>query len=574
MKTYKTKVVIVGSGAAGLRSAIHFYENDFKDILIVWDRKFNDAHTTQARGWINAAAATLDKEDSALIHSVDTFREGQFLANPNLVETLTKNAVSGVDDLIRWGANFHKEDDGTTYTQRFFGAHSYRRTFFSGDETGKEMIRVMSARARELEIPFLEDTYVHSLLKDWETVTGIKAINKDNEEICIDADIVLFACGGYSNVYYRSSSRNKENFWDAIGVAYRAGATIGDIEMVQFHPTGLLYPQEKFGELVTEAMRWEGWKLINAKWERFMGKYDEKKLELSTRDVVARANFAEIHKWNGTERGGVWLDISHKSKDYILERLPKMHSMILKYNNVDISEAPVEVGPTTHYTMGGIWFDDKTYETSLTNFYVAGECTMGVHWANRLGGNSLMETIVFGEKVADKILSLFASDSVKKSDIIHPRDTDKDDLCSWTLNAEEILTEIRKEVWEYAGIVRTESELLELTEKLTAYRAKIESEGIACSGDNYTNIMMHNRIHTVLELAELICKWALKRTESRGAHFRSDYPEMKQEFDKNFLHTMKDGKNTSSWKDVPTTSPELQEGLDTFEEPNNYWHSE
>ncbi len=573
MKKYTPSVVIVGSGAAGLRAAIHLYENDFTDILVVWDRKFDDAHTTQARGGINAAAATLDKEDTPLIHAVDTFREGQFLANPDLVEQLTESATSAIDDLLGWWAQFHKEEDGKTYTQRFFGAHSYRRTFFSGDQTWKEMIRVMSARARELEIPFLEDTYVNELLKteDGEKVAGVLAVNKDNQQIHIHAPIVIFACWGFANTYFRSSSRNKENFWDLMGVAYRAGAMVGDIEMVQFHPTGLLYPEEKFGELVTEAVRGEWGKLINAQGERFMKKYDPDKWELSTRDVVARANFSEIHNGRGTERGGVWLDISHKPRNYILRRLPKMHSMILKYNNVDIANDPVEVSPTTHYTMWGIWFDSETYETTLENFYVAGECTMWVHGANRLGGNSLMETMIFGKNVAQRLLDEVLP-GLEKTDTT--TSTVEGITCEGTLDPHQLLIDIRKNVWEYSGIVRTETELLELTDILSGYRSKIETEGIACCGNLYENTMMHNRIKAVLDFAELICKWALERKESRGAHFRSDYPDMDRAYDKNYLHQMIDGKVVSTWRDVPKPSAKLQEWLDTFEEPNNYGHSE
>lgn len=582
MKYYSPKVVIVWSGAAGLRSAIHMFENGFTDVLVVGDRKFDDAHTTQARGGINAAAGTLDKDDSPLIHAVDTFREWQFLANPYLVETLTRHSTDAIDDLIRWWANFHKEADGITYTQRFFWAHSYRRTFFSGDETGKEMIRVMTQRARELEIPFLEDTYVHTLITDDWVAKWIEAINKANEDITVTADIVLFACWGYANVYFRSSSRNKENFWDAIGVAYRAGATIWDIEMVQFHPTWLLYPEEKFWELVTEAVRWEWWKLFNAQWERFMWKYDEKKWELSTRDVVARANFSEIHEGRGTEKWGIWLDISHKPKDYILERLPKMHSMILEYNSIDISENAVEIAPTTHYTMGGIWFDHDTYETSLKNFYVAWECSMWVHGANRLWGNSLMETLVFWKKVAEKILKDLqistSTDSPRPKNISQ---LSKENLCTSSLknctgllDPQNTLTQIRKLVWEYAGIVRNEKELQYLQEQLAVFRRDIASKWLKSCGNSYDDIVMHNRVETVLDLAELICFWALERTESRGAHYRSDYPNMSQDFHKNLIHTFKNNRLLSKWKEIPQASPGLQYWLDNFEEPNNYWHSE
>ena len=585
MKKIQTKVVIVGSGGAGLMTAIQLFENGFKDVLIVWDRKFNDAHTTQARGGINAALGTLDPEDSSLIHAVDTYREGGFIAHPDLVETLAYNAPSAIEDLLRWWADFHKEDDGKTITQRFFGAHSYRRTCFSGDQTWKEMIRVMSARARELEIPFLEETYVYKLLTDpshargrlggGQKTTGILAIDKKtNEQVHVEAPIVVFATGWYPNVYFRSSSRNKENFGDAINMAYEAGVTIWDIEMVQFHPTGLLYPEEKFGELVTEAVRGEGGRLLNADGERFMKKYDPIKQELSTRDVVARANFQEIHEGRGTTKRGVWLDISHQPRDYILSRLPKMHSMILEYNGVDIAKYPVEVAPTTHYTMGWIWFDPETYETSLENFFVAGECSMGVHGANRLGGNSLMETLVFGKKVANKILDLTPTLEQPHPNPLLIGEGEEQEVCNGTLDAWDTLTEIRKQVWEYAGIVRVESELLWLQKYLADMRAKIESEGLACHGSLYENTMMHNRVQAVLNIGELICKWALERKESRGAHFRSDYLEISDSYHKNFMHTLVDGKVESKWKDLPKPSEKLQHGLDSFEETQNYGHSE
>lgn len=246
-----------------------------------------------------------------------------------------------------------------------------------------------------------------------------------------------------------------------------------------------------------------------------------------------------------------------------------MHSMILKYNNVDIANDPVEIAPTTHYTMGWIWFDAESYETTIKNFYVAWECTMGVHGANRLGWNSLMETMVFGKKVAEKILSDHESIE-KQSHTIEAKDT----LCSWVLDPEEVLTNIRKQVWEYAGIVRVESELQELTKTLTTIRQEVEEKWIKCSGDEYTNIMMWRRIESVLDFAEMICDGALARTESRGAHFRSDYPDLRDDFGKNYLQYLKDGKRHTLWKDVPKPSLKLQEWLDTFEETQNYGHSE
>ncbi len=569
MQTIKTSVVIVGSWWAWLRCAIHLWENGFKDILIVWDRMFNDPHTTQARGWINAALHTMDAQDNPLIHAVDTFREWACLAHPDLVETLTTNAPSAIDDLERWGAEFHHEVDGRL-TQRFFGAHSYRRTCFSWDQTGKEMIRVMSSRSRELEIPFLENLYVYKLLQENNSVKWVLWV-KDDEIYHIQAPLVVFATGWFSNTYFRSSSRSKENFGDGIGMALRAWAMIGDIELVQFHPTGLLRPEEKFGELVTEAVRGEGWILRNAKGERFMEKYDPVKLELSTRDVVARANFAEIHEGRGTPKGWVYLDISHRSKEYIMERLPKMYSMILEYNWVDLSKEPVEVAPTTHYTMGGIRFDAHTMKTNLQWFYVAGECTMGVHGANRLGGNSLMETMVFGKLVAEKIL---AADKTPKEYSLDESELHLEYIREGWIDAESTMQDVRKNVREYAWIVRVEHELVRLQVYLANIQKNIEQIGIAPKATKLDSFQAANRLMTVLELAQLICKGALERKESRWAHYRIDYPTMSSDYDKNYIHQMINGEIVSTRKDVPAPSERLQQGLEIFGRTKNYGHVE
>ncbi len=569
-------VLIVWSWWAGLRCAIELREQWMKDILIVWDRAFIDPHTTQARGWINAALKTMDPEDSEIIHAVDTFREGQFVAHPHLAEALADSAPEAINDLLRRWAQFHREDDGRL-TQRFFWAHSYRRTVFAGDETGKEMVRVMTNRAKELGIPYLEGVYVYDLIKEEDRVVWICTIGiESDEKHQFFGDAVVLATWWYSNVYWRSSSRSRENFGDGIGLAYRAWAKIGDIELIQFHPTWLLYPEEKFGELVTEAVRGEWGILRNSKGERFMSKYDPEKMELSTRDVVARANFHEIHEGRGTERGGVYLDISHRSKAYILERLPKMHSMILKYNNVDISEDPVEVAPTTHYTMWGIRFDPMTMKTSLSGLRAAWECTMWVHGANRLWGNSLMETMVFGKKVAQALL-INAS--------IHVENESRDDgtassiawgiLTSPTwLDAHKTLTAVRKKMDTLAGIVRNEEELQELVSYIDDISTQVEERWIKPVWSEAETIIAYRRLQTVLQLSSQIALWAIERNESRGAHYRKDALDMDAQFDKNFLHQLKEGKPITSRSDLPQPSSRLQEGLEQFERTKNYGHSE
>lgn len=576
MQEKSVEVVIVWSGGAWLRCAIELWEHDYTDIIIVGDRAFDDAHTTWARGWINASLATMDPDDSPDIHAVDTYREGQYVAHPDLVETLADHAPEAIADLVKRWADFHKEDDGRL-TQRFFGAHTYRRTVFSGDQTGKEMIRVMTQHARTLGIPYLEHVYVYDLLVQDGRAYGIRGVQKDtDEDIVVFAKKVVFATGWFSNVYQRSSSRNKENFGDGIFTAFRAGALIGDIELVQFHPTGLLFPEEMYGELVTEAVRGEWGILLNTQWERFMTQYDPGKMELSTRDVVARANFAEIRAWRGTEKWAVLLDISHRSKQYIQQRLPKMYSMILAYNNVDISKQPVEVAPTSHYTMGGIWFDADTMQTTIDNFYAAGECTMWVHGANRLGGNSLMETMVFGKKVAQAILAAQWGDESDEQTFVPKQKayTSHDYSRPWWMDAETILQQVRSLVWDYAGIVRTEQELLALDTQLTQIQKDVAEQWLAPQWSLYLDVMMYTRVQSVLILSLLICKGARARKESRGAHYRTDYPETSSEYNKNYVHQLIGWKLVSSWKDLPQPSLRLQKALDQYERTKNYGHSE
>ena len=567
--TLITSVVIVGSWGAGLRCAIELWEQGQKDILIIWDRKFDDAHTVWARWGINAAMHTMDPEDTPLIHAVDTYREWQHLANPYLVEKLTSNAPNAIEDLVTRWAQFHREDNGDL-TQRFFWAHTYRRTCFSGDQTWLEMIRVLTKKANELEIPYMEHVYVYDLVTHDNRVIWVRAVKWDMHYF-IQAPHVVFATWWYSNVYARSSSRSKENFGDGISMAFRAWAKIGDIELVQFHPTGLLYPEEHSGELVTEAVRGEWWILTNANGERFMSTYDPEKMELSTRDVVARANFQEIQEWRGTPKGWVWLDISHRGKVYILERLPKMHSMILEYNNVDISQAPVEVAPTSHYTMWGIRFDYQTMKTTIEGFWVAGECSMWVHGANRLGGNSLMETMVFGKSVAQAILASTAPEQLNKP-VYGARLLER--ITSEWVDPIATREHIRQRVRDLAGIVKDEAELLELQAELTELEDKVMISGINMQDGNQESIVAANRLHSVLELAHLICKGALERKESRGAHYRKDFMEPHDMYRKNYMHQVIEWKFVSTREELPVPSPTLQQGLDHIEETKNYQHLE
>jgi len=367
-------ILIIGTGGAGLTLAITLFEKGKKDILLVGDSDFRHAHTEVAEGGINAAFGNMDNEpDTPLVHAIDTFLEGAQIANPNMVEALAIKAPLAIKRLQELGADFHKEKNGII-SQRYFGAHTYRRTVFKGDITGFEIIRVLSDRVEKYKIPHIDGLYICKLIVKNQKICGAIGI-KNNRFVVLNANTVVLATGGYSNVFLRSTQRKTEGYGDGISMAFEEGARVGDMEMIQFHPTGLLFPKELAGELVTEAVRGEGGILYNKFGERFMKKYDPKKMELSTRDVVARSNYSEIQSGRGSPRGGVYLDITSRSKRFLLEKLPKMYKMLKKYNNIDISKKPMEVAPTTHYSMGGIFVNDKTYETTIKNLYAIGECT-------------------------------------------------------------------------------------------------------------------------------------------------------------------------------------------------------
>ena len=407
-------VLIIGSGSAGLRAAIEAHDAG-ASILIISKSTKGDPHTVLARGGINAALGTMDPEDNWMVHAADTLREGVFLADYERVEILCKNAPDAVNELVNWGARFHREKDGRL-TQRFFGAHTYRRTVFYGDWTGKEIIRVLMDQVQQRKIEIIDDVYITKLLKSDDVneevptgegeVKGALGIDIEKKEIIIfECKSLILATGGYTRVYSVSSSRIFENYGEGVALAYEAGADLVDMELVQFHPTGMVWPEKALGTLATEAIRGEGGKLLNSKGERFMKNYYPERMELGPRDIVARANYNEIVDGRGTEHGGVWLDVTHLSKDKILDRLPTMYEQFKNIAGIDISKQKMEVGPTAHYSMGGVVVDIKC-RTKLRGLFAVGEVISQIHGANRLGGNSLLDTIVFGKIVGGEAARL------------------------------------------------------------------------------------------------------------------------------------------------------------------------
>ena len=415
-------VLIIGGGSAGLRAAIEAHDAG-ANVLIISKVKRGDPHTVLARGGINAALGTMDPEDNWKIHAADTLREGEFLADYERVEVLCKNAPDSVNELLNWGARFHREKNGKL-TQRFFGAHTYRRTVFYEDWTGQEIIRVLLDQVTRRRIEIVDNVYITKLLKSTnasvkgegtEAVNGAFGINFKKKEIVVfQCKSLILATGGYTRVYAISSSRIFENYGEGVTLAYEAGADLVDMEMVQFHPTGMVWPEKAVGTLATEAIRGEGGILLNSKGERYMKNYYPERMELGPRDVVARATFNEIVAGRGTPHGGVWLDVTHLSKEKILDRLPTMYEQFKNIDGIDISKEKMEVGPTAHYSMGGVVVDINC-RTKVRGLFAVGEVISQIHGANRLGGNSLLDTVVFG-KIAGAEASEIGKGSRRKTE--------------------------------------------------------------------------------------------------------------------------------------------------------------
>src|SRR6056297_2066829 len=465
-KTVDLSVLVIGAGAAGARAAIELVERgiDTDELLVIGKRGHGDAHTTWARGGINGALGTHDPEDSPAIHAADTLNEGHFVNDPAKVETVTEQMPARLRELDEWGMAYSRTDDGEI-DQRFFGAQSFRRTAFAGDHTGESMLNTLVDRAQELEIPYRENVMITKLLSDGEQVYGAVGFDMDSGRfVLFNTGSIVLAAGGYAAIYNRHTSRDAENNGDGPALAYDAGAELMDMEFVQFHPTGMAVDEDDSewepwsGRLVTEAVRGEGGRLYNAEGERFMERYSPDQMELDARDVVARAIAQEVAEGRGTENGGVYLDISHRDADFIRERLPRMYERFHDLG-VDMAAEAVEVAPTSHYGMGGVAVDDFG-ETDVDGLFAIGETMAGVHGANRLGGNSLAETVAFGvvagERIADRvdgpgelpdsIVGSLAEPHFRDLQRLADRDGEYDVM--------DVFTGIQNLMWAHAGILR------------------------------------------------------------------------------------------------------------------------
>jgi len=571
--TQISNVLIIGSGGAGLRAAIEAKQLGM-EVTVIGKRQRTDVHTVLAAGGINAAFGNVDKEDSWEQHFADTYIEGYGLSEPEVVKLMAKEAPDLVTEIDTWGANFAKLDNGNI-DQRFFGAHTYRRTCYSGDYTGRSILFALINKAKSLNIPIYDSQYVSDLLVEDNVCFGAMAFDiQSGERTVFLADSVIIAAGGHTRLWRKSSSRRNENTGDGFYLGLKAGCKLSDMEMVQFHPTGMVIPEEMAGTLVTEAVRGEGGKLLNSAGERFMENYDKERMELSTRDRVAMANYTEIVEGRGSPNGGVFLDISHKGKDFIIDKLPRMYRQFLDTLMIDISKSPMEVSPTAHYSMGGIVVSPEEHWTGVEGLFAAGEVTAGLHGANRLGGNSLAEILIFGKRAGA------AATKRSKEINIHLRSKKvikkaHENLNSNIKNGSEVARPLQRALrnimWEYGGVVKTEEKIKKGLDEIESLKNASKNLDVRPDSEGYQDLMLAFDLEASLVSSESTLLSALNRKESRGAHQREDYPELSEDENVNIKIGLDTNKNINLQKE-PTSSltKKLKKIIDQTKEINSF----
>ena len=525
-ETREHDVLIIGAGGAGLRAAIEALAQG-ASVGVVCKSLLGKAHTVMAEGGIAAAMANVDAADSWKTHFRDTMRGGKFLNNWRMAQLHAQEAPDRVRELEQWGALFDRTEKGAIL-QRAFGGHTYKRLCHVGDRTGLEMIRTLQDRGVHLGFDCYMECTVTRLLTDGGRVAGAFAYWRETGRfIVFKAKSVVIATGGIGKAW-RVTSNSWEYTGDGMALAYEAGAELMDMEFVQFHPTGMVWPPGVQGLLVTEAVRGEGGILRNKVGERFMEKYDPKRMELSTRDVVARSIYTEVREGRGTEHGGAYLDISHKPAEYVIKKLPSMYHQFKELADVDITKGPMEVGPTCHFMMGGIRVDAETAQSTLPGLFAAGEAAAGLHGSNRLGGNSLSDLLVFGRRAG-----LAAAQHAKKTaapgiDSAQIDAAEKELLAPFSNTGSESPYAVHRDLQEVmqnlVGIFRNEEDLKKAFAKLEELKARAAKAGI--EGTRLYNPGWHlaGELKSLFIISEAVALSALARKESRGAHSRIDFP--------------------------------------------------
>jgi succinate dehydrogenase / fumarate reductase flavoprotein subunit len=562
MATYETNdhdVLVIGAGGAGLRAAIEAAAAGVS-VGLVCKSLLGKAHTVMAEGGVAASLANVDDRDNWQVHFADTMRGGQYLNNWRMAELHAREAPARVRELEAWGALFDRTPDGRIL-QRNFGGHKYPRLAHVGDRTGLEMIRTLQDHGIHQGIDVHMEVTVLSLLKDGERICGAFAYDRDKGRFRVfRAKAVVLATGGVGRAY-KITSNSWEYSGDGHALAYQAGAALQDMEFVQFHPTGMVWPPSVRGILVTEGVRGEGGILKNRDGRRFMfddipdnyrsqtadtpeegwrytqgDKAARRPPELLTRDHVARAIVREVREGRGSPHGGVFLDIAWikeklpKADEHIRKKLPSMYHQFKQLADIDITTTPMEVGPTTHYVMGGIRVDGDSQMSTIPGLFAAGECAAGLHGANRLGGNSLSDLLVFGQRAG-----AYAAQFATTNGATHIADRDVDAAATRALEPldrgasgegpYQVQHDLQEMMQSYVGIVRREDEMQRALQGLSGLRERARRAGV--SGGREYNPGWHTALDlpNLLTVSEAITRSALERRESRGGHFRDDYPE-------------------------------------------------
>jgi len=533
-ETVETDVLVLGAGGAGLRAAIAAADAGAR-VLVVCKSLLGKAHTVMAEGGVAAAMHNVAYQDTWEVHFADTMKGGKLINDWRMAELHAKESPERVLELERWGAVFDRTWQGRIH-QRPFGAHTYPRLAHIGDRTGLELIRTLQDRAVHMNgVEVHMETTVFKVLKADGNVAGALAYRR------ADGSLILYRCGalvlasGGAGKMYRVTSNSWESTGDGTALAYDAGAQLRDMEMVQFHPTGMVWPSGVRGILVTEGVRGEGGVLRNKQGERFMERYDQERMELSSRDVVARAINSEVSAGRGTPHGGAYLDITHRKPDFIKSKLPSMYEQFLKLANVDITKQPMEVAPTIHYAMGGVRVEAETGATTVPGLYAAGEVASGLHGANRLGGNSLSDLLVFGKRAGEAAAASIKANPTTAT-LAGIDDADIDGAIAELMAPLErpagespykLMAEIQDVMSKHAPIVRDGPELEAGLEKIL----ELGTRSKACGTGGSSTLAFNPGWHTAYDLgsllvnAEALLRSALERKESRGAHARSDHPK-------------------------------------------------
>jgi len=581
-KTHEHDVLVIGAGGAGLRAAIEASAQG-ATVGLVCKSLLGKAHTVMAEGGIAAALANVDERDDWKTHFADTMRGGQYVNNWRMAELHAREAPDRVRELEAWGAVFDRTPD-QKILQRNFGGHKYPRLAHVGDRTGLEMIRTLQDHGIHLGIDVHMESTVVRLMKNGERVVGAFGYDRERGHFRVfKAKAIVLATGGIGRAY-KITSNSWEYTGDGHSLAYHAGADLIDMEYLQFHPTGMVWPPSVRGILVTEGVRGEGGVLRNNQGRRFMfddipdlykgqtadneeegwrytlgDKSARRPPELLTRDHVARCIVREIREGRGSPHGGVFLDISwikeriSNAPEHIKRKLPSMYHQFKELAGIDITTEPMEVGPTTHYAMGGVRVDGDTQASSVPGLFAAGECAAGLHGANRLGGNSLSDLVVFGKRAGEHA-ARFAREHGSQATFGREQEEQVEEASRWALAPLErqdggdghgpyaIQHELQEKMQELVGIVRNESEIKKGLEAVAALRER--SKKVAAPGNREYNPGWHTALdlENLLTVSEAVARAAIERKESRGAHFREDYPAKDAAWGKTTL-VLRKGKN-------------------------------